>query len=130
MLTPEYAAPEQWKRMAGFRFRRNSPVWFIGDKGKILRLTPGNITSLLKKDFPFEVNTPRKISCNLLRQAGLRHEQAEAYMGHWWQAREPWAPFSSFDWHEYLSTIQVLVPYMLEDLGFTWVPGEKSNDIS
>lgn len=114
------------ERMTDFRFRKNSSVWLIGNGRRILRVTPGSIDSLLLERFPFEVNTPRKVMRNLMREAGLTHEQAEVMMGHWWQAREPWAPFSSFDWRVYLNTMQVLVPRIHDDLGFDWVPGERA----
>jgi len=48
------------------------------------------------------------------------------YLGHWWDAREPWSPFSSFDWPEYLKRLEAIIPDILEGLGFTWIPGETA----
>jgi hypothetical protein len=56
----------------------------------------------------------------MLRVQGLSHEEAEAFMGHWWQAREPWSPFSSFPWDSYLARLRTLIPAILEDLEFSW----------
>jgi hypothetical protein len=68
------------------------------------------------------VNSPRKVMRNLLRERGVSHEQAEAYMGHWSHGREPWSPYSSFDFERFLSTLEDTIPDCLKELGFKWFP--------
>lgn len=58
--------------------------------------------------------------CYMLRVQGLSHEEAEVYMGHWWQARESWSPFASFPWDSYLGRLRSLTPSILGNLGFLW----------
>ena len=116
------------------KFPDNGPLWFISDDGTIEDITPTTIAKHLGPAFPFPVNTPRKVMRYLVRgpmgylpgMRGLFHEEAESYMGHWWQAREPWSPFSSFDWGAYLENLERLVPAILQDLGFTWPPEEPT----
>jgi len=107
------------------RFPKNSPLFFLDDN-RALRITPKTVADQLGAQFPFEVNAPRKLMRFLVRKAGLSHEDAEVYMGHWWNAREPWSPFSSFDWPGYLKRLEAIIPDILDGLGFTWVPGEAA----
>ena len=104
------------------KFPDNGPLWFISDGGTIEGITPTTIAKHLGPDFPFPVNTPRKVMRYLLRVRGLSHEEAEVFMGHWWQSREPWSPFSSFHWGAYLAKLEHLIPAILTDLGFVWPP--------
>ena len=121
------------ERMKDAKFPEDSPLWLLSPENKILGITPSDIEDQLQAVFPFEANVHRKVMRNLLRaprlaevvDPGLTHEQAEAYMGHWWGGREPWSPFSSFDWQVYLKRLKELVPPILLNLGFTWVPGEE-----
>ncbi len=113
------------KHLKSHRFPKNSPLFFLDDGKRALRITPKTVEDQLGDDFPFEVNAPRKLMRFLVRKAGLSHEDAEVYMGHWWEAREPWSPFSSFDWPGYLARINAVVPAILDSLGFTWIPGEE-----
>jgi hypothetical protein len=109
-------------------FPQDSPVWFLSSEGGEITaksVTPKAIEEQLKEEFPFPVNTPRKIMRHRLRLAGLTHEEAETYMGHWWESREPWSPFSSFSWAAYLKKLEKSVPQIARELGFTWVPGER-----
>ncbi len=107
------------------RFPKNSPLYFLDDN-RALRITPKTVAAQLGAEFPFEVNAPRKLMRFLVRKAGLSHEDAEVYMGHWWDAREPWSPFSSFDWPGYLKRLEAIIPDILDGLGFTWIPGEAA----
>ncbi len=121
------------ERMKDAKFPEDSPLWLLSPENRILGITPSDIEDQLQAVFPFEANVHRKVMRNLLRaprlaevvDPGLTHEQAEAYMGHWWGGREPWSPFSSFDWQVYLKRLKELVPPILLNLGFTWVPGEE-----
>lgn len=101
-----------------------SSVWFLGSnkKPKAMEITPTNISRVLGEEFPFPVNSPRKVMRNLLRERRVSHEQAEAYMGHWSHGREPWSPYSSFDFDHFLSTLQATIPSCLKELGFRWFP--------
>jgi hypothetical protein len=107
------------------KFPDNGPLWLISDDGMISGITPTTIAKHLGSDFPFPVNTPRKVMRYLLRVGGLSHEESEIYMGHWWQSREPWSPFSSFDWGLYLEKLEHLIPAMMKDLGLVWPPEES-----
>ncbi len=100
-----------------------SSVWLLDDKGHPLPITPTSIRDTLGHRFPFPVNTPRKVIRYLLRVRGVSHEHAEAYMGHWSHGREPWSPYSSFDYSEFITTLKTELPLCLEMLGFNWVPG-------
>ena len=106
------------------KFPDYAPLWFVSDDGTIEEITPTTIAKHLGSDFPFPVNTPRKVMRYLLRVRGLSHENAETYMGHWWQSREPWLPFSSFAWDDYIEKLRDLIPAILKDLGFLWPPEE------
>jgi hypothetical protein len=101
-----------------------SSVWFLGsnNKPKAIEITPTNISRVLGEEFPFPVNSPRKVMRNLLRERKVSHEQAEAYMGHWSHGREPWSPYSSFDFDHFLSTLENTIPSCLKELGFRWFP--------
>jgi hypothetical protein len=112
------------QRLTNHRFPKNSPLFFLDDGSRALRITPKTVADQLGAEFPFEVNAPRKLMRFLVRKAGLSHEEAEVFMGHCWEAREPWSPFSSFDWQRYLARVSAIVPDILEKLGFTWIPGE------
>lgn len=112
------------KHLKDHRFPKDSVLFFLDDGKTALHITPKTVAVLLGAEFPFEVNAPRKVMRFLLRKAGLSHEDAEVFMGHWWDAREPWSPFSSFDWQGYLSRLGEIVPGILRNLGFTWIPGE------
>jgi hypothetical protein len=107
------------------RFPKNSPLYFLDDN-RALRITPKTVEDQLGAEFPFEVNAPRKLMRFLVRKAGLSHEDAEVFMGHWWDAREPWSPFSSFDWPGYLKRLEAIIPDILDGLGFTWIPVEAA----
>jgi hypothetical protein len=109
-------------RLSGHRFPKDSPLFFLDGGTRALRITPKTVADQLGEEFPFEVNAPRKLMRFLVRKAGLSHEDAEVFMGHWWNAREPWSPFSSFDWSGYLVRLNAVVPAILEGLGFTWIP--------
>lgn len=109
-------------RLSGHRFPKDSPLFFLDDGTRALRITPKTVADQLGEGFPFEVNAPRKLMRFLVRKAGLSHEDAEVFMGHWWNAREPWSPFSSFDWSGYLARLSAVVPAILDGLGFTWIP--------
>jgi hypothetical protein len=118
------------------KFPDNGPLWLISDDGMIEEITPTTIAKHLGSDFSFPVNTPRKAMRYLVQDRGgqgrhdgvrgLSHEEAEVYLGHWWQSREPWSPFSSFDWNVYLEKLQHLIPAILKDLGFFWPPEEST----
>jgi hypothetical protein len=114
------------KRLDSYRFPKDSPLYFLDDGKRALRITPKTVEDQLGSEFPFEVNAPRKLMRFLVRKAGLSHEDAEVYMGHWWEAREPWSPFSSFDWPGYLKRLGAIIPDILEGLGFIWIPGEAA----
>jgi hypothetical protein len=109
-------------RLRSHRFPKDSPLFFLDEGNRALRITPKTVADQLGEEFPFEVNAPRKLMRFLVRKAGLSHEEAEVYMGHWWNAREPWSPFSSFDWAGYLVRLSAVVPAILDGLGFTWIP--------
>lgn len=110
------------ERLTGHKFPKDSPLFFLDEGRRALRITPKTVADQLGEAFPFEVNAPRKLMRFLVRKAGLWHEDAEVFMGHWWNAREPWSPFSSFDWPGYLVRLSTVVPAILEGLGFTWIP--------
>lgn len=110
------------KKLRITRALPKSSVWFLDKKGKAIPITPKNISSLLGAEFPFPVNTPRKIMRNLLRERHVSHEHAEAYMGHWSHGREPWSPYSSFDFDGFLATLRKTIPGCLKELGFKWLP--------
>jgi hypothetical protein len=112
-------------------FPENGSLWFIAGDGTIEEITPTTIAKHLGADFPLPANTPRKVMRYLVRVrgespeerlSGLSHEEAEVFMGHWWQSREPWSPFSSFDWGAYLANLEHLIPAILTNLGFIWPP--------
>lgn len=80
-------------------------VWLLDWQNRPVALRPKIIQLILtydNYDFPFPVNTPRKVMRYLLRKSGMAHIHSEAYMGHWWHGREPFSPFSSFDFGAYL----------------------------
>jgi hypothetical protein len=110
------------ERLKNHRFPKDSPLFFLDDGKRALRITPKTVEDQLGAAFPFEVNAPRKLMRFLVRKAGLSHEDAEVFMGHWWDLREPWSPFSSFDWPRYLKRLETVIPDLLDRLGFTWIP--------
>ena len=105
-----------------------SSVWFLDSKTKTkaIEITPTNISRVLGAEFPFPVNSPRKVMRNLLRERKVSHEQAEAYMGHWSHGREPWSSYSSFEFDRFLSTLKATIPGCLKDLGFTSFPKKET----
>ena len=113
-------------RLKSRRFPKDSALYFLDDGNQALRVTAKTVSDQLGAAFPFEPNAPRKLMRFLVRKAGLSHEDAEVYFGHWWESREPWSPFSSFDWARYLKRLEVIIPKILDGLGFTWIPGEAS----
>lgn len=100
-----------------------SAVWFLDQEEKPILITPSRISHVFGERFPFPVNTPRKVMRNLLRERGVSHEHAEAWMGHWQYGREPWSPYSSFDFGAFIDTIQAAIPSCLREFGFSWIPG-------
>jgi hypothetical protein len=104
-----------------------APMWLLGPANQPVELTPTAIQFVMEKEFPFPVNTPRKVMRNILRRKGMSHTNAEAYMGHWWQGREPFSPFSSFSFHSLIDQLRKLMPHILEkDLGFDSIPGVRT----
>jgi hypothetical protein len=102
------------------------PVWLFNANKQPVDLTATTIQEVMKEKFPFPVNTPRKVMRHLLRKAGMSHTYAEAYMGHWWHGREPFSPFSSFNFGRFVADLKRLLPDCLEtQLGFTPVPGVR-----
>jgi hypothetical protein len=99
------------------------PIWLLSSEKKAIQVTPTSIAAILGDRFPFPVNTPRKIMRYLLRRAGISHEHAEAYMGHWSHGREPWSPFSSFDFARLVEDLDSVIPKCLRELGFDWIGG-------
>ncbi len=99
------------------------PIWFLSSEKKAIPVTPTSIAAILGDRFPFLVNTPRKVMRYLLRRDGISHEHAEAYMGHWSHGREPWSPFSSFDFARLVEHLNSVVPKCLRELGFDWIGG-------
>jgi hypothetical protein len=84
------------------------PVWLLNAKCRIVEPSPSTIQEVLKIDeynFPFPVNTPRRVMRYLLRKSGMTHSYAEAYMGHWWHGREPFSPFSSFNFASFVDDL-------------------------
>lgn len=87
------------KQLRGLHDANLGPVWLLDARNKPVVPRPSTIQEVLKidkYDFPFPVNTPRRVMRYLLRKSGMTHSHAEAYMGHWWHGREPFSPFSSF----------------------------------
>jgi hypothetical protein len=101
-------------------------VWLLDATYQCVKLTPTTIQEVLKAQFPLPVNSPRKIMRYLLRKAGMSHTHAEAFMGHWWHGREPFSPFSSFDFGNFIGQLRGLMPDLLEkELGFDPTPGSR-----
>jgi hypothetical protein len=99
------------------------PIWLLSSEKKAIQVTPTSIAAILGDRFPFPVNTPRKVMRYLLRRAGISHEHVEAYMGHWSYGREPWSPFSSFDFARLVKDLDSVIPKCLRELGFDWIGG-------
>lgn len=84
------------------------PVWLLDAQNNPAEPRPSTIREVLKidkYDFPFPVNTPRRVMRYLLRKSGMTHSHAEAYMGHWWHGREPFSPFSSFNFGAFVNDL-------------------------
>jgi hypothetical protein len=102
------------------------PVWLLDATYQCVNLTPTTIQVALRGKFPLPVNSPRKVMRYLLRKAGMSHTHAEAFMGHWWHGREPFSPFSSFDFGNFIARLRELMPDLLEKkLGFDPTPGSR-----
>ncbi len=102
------------------------PVWLLDVADRRVELTPTTIQEVMKTKFPLPVNSPRKVIRYLLRKAGMSHTHAEAFMGHWWHGREPFSPFSSFDFGEFTQRLRELMPELLETtLGFNPTPESR-----
>lgn len=101
------------------------PIWLSSSEKKAVPVTPTSIAAILGDRFPFPANTPRKVMRYLLRRAGISHEHAEAYMGHWSHGREPWSPFSSFDFARLAEDLGSVIPRCLMELGFDWFGGGR-----
>jgi hypothetical protein len=113
------------------KLETDPPVWLLDENGKPVELTPTTIQSFMNKRFPFPVNTPRKVMRYLLREAGMSHSHAEAFMGHWWHGREPFAPFSSFDFRTLVASLDGIVRDLTKrKLRFYPVPGIRENERS
>jgi hypothetical protein len=102
------------------------PVWFLDAGHQPVEIEPTTIAEVVKERFPFPVNTPRKVMRYLLRKAAMSHAHAEAFMGHWWQGREPFSPFSSFNFRAFVEDLNGLIPSCVMDLGFNRVPGVRA----
>ena len=101
-------------------------VWLLDATYQCVQLTPTTIQGVLKAKFPLPVNSPRKVMRYLLRKAGMSHTHAEAFMGHWWHGREPFSPFSSFDFCSFIARLMELMPDLLEkELRFVPTPGSR-----
>jgi hypothetical protein len=102
------------------------PVWLLDAAHQCVELTPTTIQEVMKGKFPLPVNSPRKVMRYLLRKAGMSHTHSEAFMGHWWHGREPFSPFSSFDFCNFIGRLRELMPDLLEnELGFDPTPGSR-----
>jgi hypothetical protein len=102
------------------------PVWLLDTAHQCVELKPSTIDEVMKEKFPLPVNSPRKVMRFLLRIAGMSHTHAEAFMGHWWHGREPFSPFSSFAFCNFIARLRELMPDLLEKkLGFDRTPGSR-----
>ena len=112
------------------RYKRSDigPVWLLDSRDIRVQPKPTNIEKLLRSpeyNFPFPVNTPRRVMRYLLRRSGMKHAHAEAYMGHWWHAREPFSPFSTFEFGGLVADLDGRMQKILRrTLGFTSSFGE------
>ncbi len=127
MKAVERRLAELHYKFPGCNFSDLGPVWLLDGNGQPEMLTPTAIKRVMNKEFPFPVNTPRKVMRYWLRRAGMSHAHAEAYMGHWWHGREPFSPVSSFNFGPFLTELKRILPGLLEDqLGFVTIPGVRS----
>lgn len=75
----------------------------------------------------YPINIHRRVVSGAMLEAGCLPETVDAWMGHWHRGEEPWRPFSSFSFADYLAVLkECLEPLVIKQLGFRAIaPFEK-----
>jgi integrase len=88
------------------------------DEMRPVSIRPLELQSRVEALLPYPTNIQRLFLRSELLERGCGAEVVDAFMGHWSFGEEPWAPFSTFNYAVYFSTLKgYLVPLLLE-MGF------------
>ncbi len=67
---------------------------------------PATIKLLSNEFFPFPPNFGRRLIRTELSEQGIAPEYLDAWMGHWFRGEEPFGPYSTFSYSDYIACLQ------------------------
>lgn len=116
------------------------PCYFVRQRksGKLLpvKIRPATIKEFAAKIFPFPANFPRRFVRTELLEANCKPgnppafefppQFADCWMGHHFRGEEPWGPYSSFSYSNYLRQLNSFYGKALKELGFEPIPMEPT----
>jgi hypothetical protein len=82
---------------------------------------PTTIKLLSNEFFPFPPNFGRRLIRTELCERGIAPEYLDAWMGHWFRGEEPFGPYSTFSYSEYITCLQAsdcMLSQLFKQFGF------------
>lgn len=112
---------KQAKRQSPDASEESVPCYFITgrnlSKKEIVR--PSKLGVLYERYLKVPANAHRRLLRTELLEQGMPVEVLDAFMGHWVLGQEPWGPYSTFSFPQYVQALQgFLVPFLDDELGF------------
>ncbi len=82
---------------------------------------PATIKLLSNEFFPFPPNFGRRLIRTELSEQGIAPEYLDAWMGHWFRGEEPFGPYSTFSYSDYIACLQasdLMLSRLFNQFGF------------
>jgi len=82
---------------------------------------PATIKLLSNEFFPFPPNFGRRLIRTELSEQGIAPEYLDAWMGHWFRGEEPFGPYSTFSYSDYIACLQAsdsMLSQLFKQFGF------------
>lgn len=101
-----------------------TPCYFLKLRGTqfvSVPVRPATIKLLSNEFFPFPPNFGRRLIRTELSEHGIAPEYLDAWMGHWFRGEEPFGPFSTFSYRDYIACLHTsdsLLTKLFEAFGF------------
>jgi hypothetical protein len=95
----------------------NEPCLFLDQDFKPLWVRPKTIEPWLTGYLDVRANTHRRYLRTELIERRCPPEVVDAFLGHWQQGEEPFGPYSSFSFAEYVETLRDYLEPLLTEIG-------------
>lgn len=103
---------------------RKLPCYFLklrGTQFSTVLVRPATIKLLANEFFPFPANFGRRLIRTELSEHGVAPEYLDAWMGHWFRGEEPFGPYSTFSYTDYIACLHAsdsVLSSLFVDFGF------------